>query len=65
MHLWISELNSTLFNGFTESLNADRLPPSFKHGEADGKYHVEQLLFIRGDAMNVSLQPVSNQLHIS
>jgi len=51
-----------LFNGFLERLNADCLPPSFKLDQADGEFLVEPLLFIRGDALNLSLQLDSDAL---
>jgi hypothetical protein len=38
MHLWISEMDYTLFDGFPELLNADCLPPSFKLDQADGEF---------------------------
>jgi hypothetical protein len=38
MHLWISEMDYTLFDGFLELLNADCLPPSFKFDQADGEF---------------------------
>jgi len=65
MHLWISEIYYVLFNGFPERLNADCLPPSFKLDQTDGEFRLELLLFIRGDAINLSLQLVSDPLRIS
>jgi hypothetical protein len=65
MNLWISEMYHALFNVFPEHLNADYLPPSFKLNQTDGEFHLEPLLSIRGDAMNLSLQLVSDTLHIS
>jgi len=65
MHLWISEMDYALFNGFPERLNADCLPPSFKLDHADREFLVELLLFIRGDAINLSLQLDSDALRIS
>jgi len=54
-----------LFNGCPEHLNAECLPPSFKLNQADGEFLLEPLLFIRGDAMNRSLQLVSDALRAS
>jgi hypothetical protein len=54
-----------LLNGFVEHLNADCLPPSFKLDQADGEFSLQPVLFIRGDAMNFSLQPVSDTVCIS
>ena len=65
MHLWISEMDYTLFNGFPERLNADCVPPSFKLDQTDGEFHLEPLLFIPGDGINLSLQLVSDALRIS
>jgi len=38
MHLWISEMDYMLFDGFAALLNADCLPPSFKLDQADGEF---------------------------
>ena len=65
MHLWISEMYHALFNGFPEHLNADCLSLSFKLNQTDGEFRSEPLLFIQGDAINLSLQLVSDTLHIS
>jgi hypothetical protein len=65
IHLWISEMYHVLFNGFPERLNAHCLPPSFKLDHADRELRLELLLFIRGDAINLSLQLVSDMLRIS
>jgi len=65
MHLWISEMYYALFNGFPERLNADCLSPSFKLDQTDGELRLEPLLFIRGDAINLSLQLVGDPLRIS
>jgi len=65
MHHWISELYYTLFNRVPERLNAECLPPSFQLHQADGEFLLELLLFIRGDAINLSLQLVSDALRIS
>jgi hypothetical protein len=58
-------MDYALFNGFPECLNADCLPPSFKLDYADGIFRLEPLLFIRGNAINLSLQLDSNLLRIS
>ena len=58
-------MDYTLFDGFPERLNADCLPPSFKLDHADGEFLLESLLFIRGDAVNLSLQLVSDVLRVS
>jgi len=65
MHLWISEMYHALFNGFPERLNSDCLPPSFKLNQTDGEFRPEPVLFIRGDAIYLSLQLVSDPLSIS
>ena len=65
MHLWISEIIDTLFNGFPERLNADCLPPSFKLDQVEGEFLLELHLLIRGDAMNLSLKLVIYALCIS
>jgi len=65
MHHWISEEYYALFNGFPEHLNRDCLPPSFKLGRADGELLLEPLLFIQGDAINLSPKLVSDLLRIS
>ena len=64
MHLWISEMYHALFNGFPQRLNAHCFPPRFQLDHADGELHLEPLLFIRGDALNVSLLLVSDTLRI-
>jgi len=46
MHLWISEVDYELVNGFPERLNADFLLPSFKLDHADGEFRLEPVLFI-------------------
>jgi hypothetical protein len=65
MHLWISEMYYAVFNSFPEPLNTDCLPPSFELDHADGEFLVEPHLFIRGDAMNLTLQPDCDTLHTS
>jgi len=65
MHLWMSEMYYALFKGFPQHLKAYCLPPSFKLNHADGQFVLEPLLFIRGDATNLSLQLVSDVLRIS
>jgi hypothetical protein len=65
MELWISEMYYALFNGFLECLNAVCLPPSFKLDQTDGELCLEPFLFIRGDAINLSLQLVCDPLCIS
>jgi hypothetical protein len=65
MPCWISEMYYALFNGFTECLNAGCLPPSFKIDQKDGEFRLDQLLFIRVDAINLALQLVSDLLRIS
>jgi len=54
-----------LFNGFPERLNADCLPTSFKLERMDGEFRLEPLLFIQGDAINLSLHLVSDPHCIS
>jgi len=46
MHLWISEMNHTLFDGFPELLNDDCLPPIFTLDRADGQFLLEPHLLI-------------------
>ena len=58
-------MDYVLFNGFPERLNANCLPLSFKLDYTDGEFVLEPLLFIWGDAINVSLQLDSDALHIS
>jgi len=65
MHLWMSQMNYTLFNGFPERLNADCLPPRFKLDQAEGEFLLEPHLLIRGDAINLSVKLVSHALRIS
>jgi hypothetical protein len=55
MHLWLSEVHFTLFNGLRECPNPDCLPPSFKLEHADVEFLLDTLLFISGDATNLSL----------
>jgi hypothetical protein len=54
-----------LFNGFLEHMNDDCLPPRFKIDQVDCEFLLGQLLFIRGDATNMSLQFVCDLLQIS
>jgi hypothetical protein len=61
----MSEMYYALFNGFSERLNADCLPPSFKLDQTDGEFRLEQLLFIPGDALNLSLQLANDPLRVS
>jgi len=65
MHLGIYEMDYRLFNGYPERLNADFLPPSFKLDHVDGGFLLETLLFIRGDAINLSFQQDSDVLRNS
>jgi len=65
MRLWGSDMYYTLFDGFPQCPNADCLPPSFKLNQADGGILHEPVLFIRGNAINLTLQLVSNTLCIS
>jgi hypothetical protein len=65
LHHWISEMYHALFHGLPDCLNADCHPPSFKLNQVDGKFCLEQLLFIPGDAITLSLQLVSDALCIS
>ena len=65
MHLWISEMDYALINGFPERLNADCLLPSFRLDQTDGEFRLQPLLFIRGDAINLPVQLVSDPRHIS
>jgi len=41
MHVWISEMDYTMFIGSLELLNADSLPSSFKLDQADGQFLLE------------------------
>jgi hypothetical protein len=54
-----------LFNCFSECLNGEYLPASFKLDQMDGEVGLELLLFIRGDAINLYLQLDSDTLRIS
>jgi hypothetical protein len=54
-----------LFNCFSEHLNGECLPASFKLDQTDGEVRLEPLLFIRGDARNLYLQLVSDTHRIS
>jgi hypothetical protein len=65
MHLWISEMNYVLFNGFLVHLNTHYLTPNFKLEEAEGEFLPEPHLFIQGDAINLSLQLDSDTFRIS
>ena len=65
MHRGISEMDYALFNGFPQRQNADCLPPSFKLDHEDGEFLLETLLFIRRDAINLSLQLDSDALCIT
>ena len=58
-------MDYTLFNGVLECLNADCLPPSFKLDHADGEFLLGVLLFIRDDAINLSLKLDCDALCIS
>lgn len=62
--LWISEVYYILFIGFLQLLNADCLPPSFKHQEADRKLHLKLHQLIRTDSINLSLQLTRCVVHI-
>ena len=65
MHLWISEMDYTLFDGFPELLNANCLPPSFKFDQVDGQFLLETHLLIQCDTINLSLQLIRNVVCIS
>jgi len=65
MNLWLSKMNHALFNVFPERLNANWLPPGFKLDQTDGDFCLECLLFIRGDAINLSRLLVCDTLRIS
>jgi len=65
MHLSISEMDYTLFDGFLELLNANCLPTSFKLDQADGQFLLEPHLLIRCDTINLSLQLTHNAVNIS
>ena len=65
MHLWISEMDYTLFNGFPQRLNADCLPLRFELNQADREFLLAPFLFIRVDTINLTLQLVSDPLCIS
>jgi hypothetical protein len=65
MHLSISEKYYALFHGLPERLNAECLAPRFNLDQKDGEFRLELLLFIRGDAINLSLQLVSDPPGIS
>jgi hypothetical protein len=54
-----------LFNIFLDRLNANCLPPGFALDQTDGEFWLELLLVIRGDAINISLQLLSNPLRIN
>jgi hypothetical protein len=58
-------MDYVLFNCFLGRLNADSFPPSFKCDQTDGEFHLEHPLFIRGDAIDLSFQLVSDTLRIS
>jgi hypothetical protein len=51
-------------NGFPEHSNANSLSPSFKLCQGNGEFLLELLLFIPGDAINLSLQRDSDLLLI-
>jgi hypothetical protein len=65
MHLWISEMDYVLLNGFQEHPNAECLPTRFNVNRVERDHILELLLFIRGDAKHLSLQQVSDLLRIS
>jgi len=58
-------MNFALFNGFLERMDADWLQPSFKLDYVNGEFLLEPLLFILGDAINLSRQLDSDALGIS
>jgi hypothetical protein len=64
MHLWISEMDYTLFGGFPELVNADWLPPNFTFDQADAEFLLEPHLLIRYDTINLSLQLTHNAVRI-
>jgi len=63
--LWYVQNVLRIGQWFPERLNAECLPPRFKLNQEDGKFLVELLLIIRGDAINLTLQMVSTVLRIS
>ena len=65
MHVWLSEMDYMLFDGFPELLNADCLPPSFKHDQADGEFLRELHLVFQSDTMNASPELIHNAVRIS
>ena len=58
-------MDYALFNGCPELLNANCLSPNLKLDHADGGFLLETPLYIRGDAVNLSLQLDSDTLCIS
>jgi hypothetical protein len=58
-------MNSALYDGFPDRLNADYLLSIFKLDEAEGVFLLEAYLLIPGDAINLSLQLDSHMLCIS
>jgi len=57
-------MDYALFNGLPERPNVNCLPPSFTLDQADGEFYLETLLFIWGNAINLSLQLDSDALCI-
>jgi hypothetical protein len=52
-------------NDFSQCLNAECVPQSFKLDQVDGESLLELLLLIQGDAINLSLKLVSDVPSIS
>jgi len=65
MHLWISEMDYMLLDGFPELLNADCLPPSSKLNQVDGEFLCEPHLVFRSDTINLSLDLIHNTVRSS
>ena len=58
-------MDYTLFDGFPELLNGNRLPPGFKLHQVDGRFLYELHLLIRCDTINLSLQLTHNAINSS
>jgi len=61
----VANTNSALFYGFPEHQNINCVPPRFKLDQADSEFLLAPLLFIPDDAINLSLQVVSDPRRIS
>jgi hypothetical protein len=64
LHLWISKIDCTLFNGFPELLNANCLSPRYQFDPADAQFLLEMHLLIRNDTIILSFQHIDNAVHI-